>query len=131
MLESPPSIPLQCLQGAGPEDTNVQNQYLGCWRELYLWVWQAYDLTDSSWNAAGLLDACNITKPFAKVVNAVFLINYALSDNYARQWHSTEDYSTSSRAANNRFHDSMYYMLGPNIDATTLATSKRRFLLEN
>jgi hypothetical protein len=96
-----------CVDGASLEETTVQNLY-GCWRDLYMWVWQAYALTDDSWNPAGILDACNVAKPFAKVINAAFLINYCLSDNYAFQWHSTEDYQSSSRAASNRFHDSFY-----------------------
>ena len=96
-----------CQDGASLEERTVQNLY-GCWRDLYLWVWQAYALTDDSWNPAGISDACNVAKPFAKVVNAAFLISYALSDNYIPQWHSTEDYQSSSRAAQNRFHGPFY-----------------------
>lgn len=96
-----------CVDGANLEETTVQGLY-GCWRDLYLWVWQAYALTDDSWNPAGISDACNVVKPFAKVVNAAFLINYALSDNYIPQWHSTEDYRSSSSAGDNRFHGSFY-----------------------
>ena len=96
-----------CQEGANLEEITVQNLY-GCWRDLYLWVWQAYALTDDSWDPAGITDACNVAKPFGKVVNAAFLINYALSDNYAFQWHSTEDYQSSSRAAENRFHGPFY-----------------------
>jgi hypothetical protein len=70
-----------------------------------------HDLTDYSWDRPGLDDACNVSRPFAKVVNAPFLINYALSDNYIPQWHSTEDYRNSSRAAESAFHDDIYYRL--------------------
>src|SRR5690349_20057738 len=96
-----------CVDCAGLEETSVQNLY-GCWPDLFNWAWQAYALTDDSWNPAGISDACNIALPFAKVINSIFLINYALSDNYIQQWHSTEDYRSSSRAADNRFHGPFY-----------------------
>jgi hypothetical protein len=96
-----------CVDGASLEETTVQNLY-GCWADFYMWAWQAYALTDDSWDGAGISDACNVSLPFAKVLNSVFLINYALSDNYIPQWHSTEDYASSSRAADNRFHGPFY-----------------------
>lgn len=128
MLDTPPSIPLRCSDGANAEEFAVQAKY-GCWRDLYLWVWQAYDLTDSTWSGNGLEDACNVTRPFAKVVNSVFLINYALSDNSNLQWHSSEDYVSSSRAADNRFHGHLYYQLSRINVLTKLATAETgRFL---
>jgi hypothetical protein len=96
-----------CRDGGNLEETTVQGLY-GCWPDLYNWAWQAYALTDDSWNSAGISDACNVALPFGKVVNSIFLINYALSDNYIPQWHSTEDYSSSSRAGDNRFHGPFY-----------------------
>jgi hypothetical protein len=96
-----------CIDGAGIEENAVFSLY-GCWRDFYLWAWDAYGLTDDSWDGAGLKDACNITLPFAKVLNSIFLINYALSDNHDLQWHSTDDYVSSSRAADNRFHGPFY-----------------------
>ncbi|MEY2564952.1 MAG: hypothetical protein QOH88_3145 [Verrucomicrobiota bacterium] len=96
-----------CIDGASLEETTVQNLY-GCWRDFYLAAWQIYALTDDSWDGAGISDACNVSLPFAKVLNSIFLINYALSDNYIPQWHSTEDYGSSSRAADNRFHGPFY-----------------------
>ena len=85
-----------CNDGANAEELAVQGMY-GCWRDLYRWVWQAYQLTDDSWDPAGISDACNVRMPFGKVVNAAFLINYCLTDNYSSRWHSTEDYRSSSR----------------------------------
>jgi hypothetical protein len=96
-----------CIDGASLEELAVQNLY-GCWRDFYLWGWNAFALTDDSWDGAGLTDACNINLPFAKVLNSIFLINYSLSDNYALQWHSQEDYTSSARAADNRFHGPFY-----------------------
>ncbi|MBD0712316.1 MULTISPECIES: hypothetical protein [unclassified Streptomyces] len=96
-----------CNDGANAEETATQSLY-GCWPDLFNWVWQAYALTDDSWNPAGISDACNVTLPFGKVVNSAYLINYCLTDNYNSQWHSTEDYQSSSRAADNRFHGPFY-----------------------
>jgi hypothetical protein len=111
------------------EETTVAGLYGGCWPDLYMWVWQAYDLTDYSWYPAGLSDACNVGLPFAKVVNAAFLINYALSDNLASQWHSTEDYASSSRAADNRFHGPFYIRLSTIAEGNADAyATPRRFL---
>ena len=96
-----------CVDGSNAEEQAVQGLY-GCWADLYMWVWQAYQLTDDSWDPAGISDACNINLPFAKIVNSAYLINYCLTDNYSTQWHSTEDYSSSSRAGDNRFHGPFY-----------------------
>jgi hypothetical protein len=96
-----------CVDGSNAEEQAVQGMY-GCWRDFYLWVWQAYALTDDSWNPAGISDACNVNLPFGKVVNSAYLINYCLTDNRGTQWHSTEDYQSASRAADNRFHGSFY-----------------------
>jgi hypothetical protein len=96
-----------CNVGANAQDVAVQGRY-GCWRDLYLWVWKAYQLTDDSWNSVGISDACNISLPFAKVVNGAYVINYMLTDNRDLQWHSTEDYVSASRAGDNRFHGPFY-----------------------
>jgi hypothetical protein len=96
-----------CVDGINNEEAAVQAMY-GCWRDLYMWVWQAYQLTDDSWNPAGISDACNVALPFAKVVNAAYLISYCLTDNQDSQWHSTEDYQSCSRAGDNRFHGGFY-----------------------
>ena len=102
-----PHQALSCVDGANAQDTAVRNLY-GCWRDLYLWVWQAYQLTDDSWNPAGISDACNLALPFAKTINGAFVIGYTLSDNHDRQWHSTDDYETSARAASNQYHGPFY-----------------------
>jgi hypothetical protein len=129
MLENPPVRYPSCTDGASLEETTVQSQFSGCWRDLYIWVWQAYDLSDLSWRRAGFDDACNAARPFAKVVNSVFLINYALSDNYIPQWHSTEDYSTCSQPWDNRFHGSFYYRLDDSGNPAAATSDTGRFLL--
>jgi len=93
-----------CNDGSSLEEQAIQKLY-GCWRDLYLWVWQAYDLTDDSWDPAGKLDACNVGMPFGKVVNSAFLLGYCLTDNYSTQWHSTDDYENAVLARDNEYHD--------------------------
>jgi hypothetical protein len=128
-IDRPPEIYPECRVGASLEETAVHSLH-GCWRELYLWAWQAYDLTDWSWRRAGFFDACNEAKPFAKVVNAAFLINYALSDNRAAQWHSTEDYSSSTTAAENRFHSSIWCSLD-STETIKPASSQKSYFFSN
>jgi hypothetical protein len=72
------------------------------------WAASAYALTDDSWDGAGRGDPNDGTLPYGKVLTSIFLITYALSDNYIPQWHSTEDYVSCSRAASNRFHGPFY-----------------------
>jgi hypothetical protein len=119
-----------CIDGINAEESAVGAQY-GCWQALVLEVWNNYELNDDSWQPAGLLDDCNLALPFAKVINAVFLIQYALSDNYALQWHSTEDYTTESSAYGNRFHGEFYIRFisqGGTLDAIS---EVGRFLAED
>jgi hypothetical protein len=129
MLQNPPVVPVRCVVGANLEETAVKGLY-GCWRELYLWVWQAYDL-DYTWDRAGLDDACNVAKPFGKVVNAAFLINYALSDDITRQWHSTQDYRDSSRAQASSYHASLYYRLSLKSGSAEANAETGRFLAQD
>ncbi|SRR6266404_5534069 len=72
------------------------------------WAIGAYALTDDSWDGAGAGDPNDGELPYGKVLTSIFLINYALSDDYIPQWHSTEDYASCSRAAANRFHGPFY-----------------------
>ena len=72
------------------------------------WAHNAYALTDDSWDPAGAGDPNDGTLPYGKVLTSIFLITYALRDDYIPQWHSTEDYVSCSRAADNRFHGPFY-----------------------
>jgi hypothetical protein len=119
-----------CNDGANGNETAVQNLY-GCWPDLYNWAWRAYQLTDDSWDPAGLHHACNVNLPFAKVVNSVFMINYTLTDNYSLQWHSTEDYRSSSRAGGNRFHGDFYQRFIQYNGSSEADSETGRFLAED
>jgi hypothetical protein len=119
-----------CIDGINAEEAAVQGLY-GCWRDLYLAVWQLYQLTDDSWQPAGFYDACNVALPFAKVVNGVFLIHYTLTDNYSLQWHSTEDYTTESEAVGSRFHNEFYMRFIEYNGSSEADSDTGRFLAED
>lgn len=94
------------------------------------WAGDAYALTDDSWDPAGRSDVYDGTLPYGKVLPSIFLICYALTDNYIPQWHSTEDYVSCSRAASNRFHGPFYmrfiqYDKAAEADAQTGRTAAR------
>jgi hypothetical protein len=72
------------------------------------WARQHFNLRDDSWNPWGAYDPNDKARPYGKVINAIFLIGYALTDNHSLQWHSTEDYETLAAAGPNRFHDETY-----------------------
>lgn len=78
------------------------------WEAFTAWARSAYALTDDSWDPAGAGDPNDGTLPYGKVLTSIFLLCYALRDDYSRQWHSTEDYVSCSRAAGNRFHGPFY-----------------------
>jgi hypothetical protein len=72
------------------------------------WARQHFNLRDDSWNPWGAFDPNDKARPYGKVINAIFLIGYALTDNNDLQWHSTEDYVTLAAAGPNRFHGATY-----------------------
>jgi hypothetical protein len=119
-----------CKDGAGVADRAVQQMYGGCWPEFGLWAYRAYDLTDDSWEPTGKFDGCNINLPFAKMINSAFLIAHGLSDygNGCRQWHSSEDYVSESRAASNRFHGPFYLQFIEDGGGKPATAEVRRFL---
>ena len=98
-----------CNDSTNSEDKAIQAQIPnGCSPVLYKAEWNNYQLTDDSWDGAGLKDACNIGLPFAKMIAAIFVINYSLTDNYSSQWHNTRDYYYESVAIDTSFHGDIY-----------------------
>lgn len=76
--------------------------------QLNHWARQHFDLTDDSWNPWGAWDPNDKARPYGKVINAIFIIGYSLTDNHQLQWHSTEDYESLASARENRFHENFY-----------------------
>jgi hypothetical protein len=72
------------------------------------WATNYFQVTNDSWQPWGAFDPNDVARPFGKMLNAIFLIGYALSDNHQLQWHALEDYESLASGSNNRFHDHMY-----------------------
>ena len=72
--------------------------------------------------SVGGVDPNDKARPYGKMINAIFVIGYALTDNQQLQWHSTEDYESLACKLDNRFHDDLYYRIitGPGSNATTV-----------
>ena len=89
---------------------------------LNAWARSYFNLTDSSWNPWGAFDPNDKARPYGKMINAIFVIGYALTDNQQLQWHATEDYESLASKVDNRFHDDLYYRIitGPGANATTV-----------
>jgi hypothetical protein len=122
-----------CQDGAGSSDRNVQAMYNRCWPEFGHWAYQAYDMSDDSWEPTGKFDGCNITLPFAKVINSIFLIVYGLKNDpggaaACRQWHNATDYRELMVAVSNRFHGPFYTRFIEYNGSKPADTELRRFL---
>jgi hypothetical protein len=122
-----------CQDGANASERNVNAMYGRCWPDFGLWVYHAYDMTDDSWGPAGKFDGCNITKPFAKVINSVFLICHGLANitggaASCSQWHSSGDYRDLVVAADNQFHGPFYVRFIEYEGTKPADTELRRFL---
>jgi hypothetical protein len=113
-----------CNDGVGVADQGIPG--LGIGSSFIGWVAQALKL-DDSWDPVGLYDGGNLSLPFGKLVNSVFLIVYGFSHN-GGQWHSAEDYRSLSVAWKNRFH-AEFYVRFIQYDGRKPASSElRRFL---
>jgi hypothetical protein len=100
-----------CRDGMGTVDAavNALIPLPSQWPEFFDWAASAFTLDDDdSWDPAGEDKAYLATLPYGKMINAIYLLAYALSDNYAVQWHSREDYLSDARAVDNRFHGPFY-----------------------
>lgn len=78
------------------------------WPEFYSWARNAFDLTDDSWDPAGGRNPSDGNLPYGKMITAIYLLCYALRDEYIPQWHARDDYLATARAADNRYHGPFY-----------------------
>jgi hypothetical protein len=105
-----------CIDGMGMVDLamNMLIPTPSQWPEFYDWAEAAFDMTDDSWvPAGGVLRIFGIpviderwsgSKPYGKMINAIYLLAYALRDEYIPQWHARADYLEAARAADNIYH---------------------------
>jgi hypothetical protein len=84
-----------CIDGLGMVDAAVARliPVPSQWPEFYSWMAGAFTLDeDDSWNPAYESQPYLSSYPYGKMRNAIYLLAYALSDNYQSQWHSRGDY---------------------------------------
>jgi hypothetical protein len=79
------------------------------WPEFFSWAAGAFTLDqDDSWDPAGEAEPYLASLPYGKMINAIYLLAYALSDNYSLQWHARNDYLSAARAESNAYHGPFY-----------------------
>lgn len=78
------------------------------WPEFYSWAHDNFELTDDSWEPAGLNEPWRGSLPYGKMIHAIYLLTYALKDDYIPQWHARADYINAARAADNDYHGPFY-----------------------
>lgn len=99
-----------CIDGMGTVDRAV---YLlipvpSQWPEFFDWAHHAFDMTDASWDPAGADAPWNGNLPYGKMINAIYLLAYALRDEYIPQWHARDDYLSAARAIDSVYHGPFY-----------------------
>jgi len=95
------------------------------WPEFFAWAHAAFDLSDDSWDPAGVDERWNGSKPYGKMIHAIYLLTYALRDEYIPQWHARADYSAAGRAADNVYHGPFYLRFISSGDAEATADTGR------
>ncbi len=109
LVASAASVYAVCNQSsASTADANLWSTH-GCWRDFYLWSYQAHDQRQSDWNNRGWNDSCNVNFEWPKHWNAAYLVTYGLLDNNSQSFHGTVDYRATSEAASSNFHSSLYH----------------------
>jgi len=129
-----------CIDGMGMVDLAV-NRLIPApsqWPEFYDWAHTTFDLSDSSWTPAGggvrdifgqLIpgtdERWNGSKPYGKMIHAIYLLTYALRDEYRPQWHARADYLEAARATDNAYHGPFYLRFLSNSDGEAKAETGR------
>ena len=116
-----------CIDGLGMVDAAVAKLIptRSQWPEFYSWMAGAFALDqDDSWDPAGEAEPYLSSFPYGKMRNAIYLITYALSDNYQSQWHSRDDYLSTARAMPNVFHGPFYLRFADGRGEATASTGR-------
>jgi hypothetical protein len=91
------------------------------WPEFFQWAASAFSLNlDDSWDPSGESEPWRASLPYGKMINAIYLLTYAIRDEYIPQWHSRNDYLQSARAAVSPYHGPFYLRF---VDGSGEATS--------
>ena len=111
-----------CVDGATTTEVAYTTSWPSCDMDLVKMIWQGWGITDDSWNPAGITDACNEQLPFAKVMNAISLIEGAPAG-IVGAFHQRNDYALESRANQTPYHDDIYMRFIENHGAGVEASS--------
>ena len=74
------------------------------WPEFYSYAYASFVLRDDSWNPAGRPAPGNGSLPYGKVMHAIYLLTYAIRNEYLPHWHSREDYLNAANGLANDYH---------------------------
>lgn len=100
-----------CVDGLGSVDAAVARliPVPSQWPEFFEWAADAFSLNDDdSWDPAGEATPYLSSLPYGKMINAIYLLAYALKDDYATQWHSREDYLRTAWVWESEYHGPFY-----------------------
>lgn len=114
----------QCMDGTVQAERDLWATH-NCWWDFVLWQYKAYRMSSGDWNSWGFQDACNISKPYPKAVNASYLLTYGLNENQSFQWHGTIDYRHAGEAWSSPNHDQIHYI--PSTSRAWLAEAQNRW----
>lgn len=95
------------------------------WPEFYSWAHDAFALTDDSWDPAGAGEPWNGSKPYGKMIHAIYLLAFALRDEYIPQWHARADYLDAARAIDNSYRGPFYLRFLDDSDAEAISETGR------
>ncbi|MHC2148951.1 hypothetical protein [Pseudomonas sp. 210_17 TE3656] len=105
-----------CNQSAASQaDRDLWSTH-GCWREFYLWEYQAYGLDGNDFTNRGWDDACNNVLEFPKHWNGAFLLTYGLLDNNDQSFHGTIDYRATAEAQSSNYHNAIHHTVADGTD---------------
>lgn len=100
-----------CRDGIGLVDLAMSKivPWQPLWPEFYAWAINEFDLSDDSWDPAGGSPPYLRSLPMGKMMLSIYLISYALRDEYIPQWHARNDYLDAARGPENHYHEDQNY----------------------
>jgi hypothetical protein len=119
-----------CTDGATTPENAWANTWGPCRQDVINYIYNAWDMTDDSWNPAGKHDDCNEKLPFAKVINAVVLLSNGPHEQLGG-FHDTIDYNNEARSTGSPYHGDIYLRFIENGGGSEADSEWGRFLAED
>ncbi|MCI0690844.1 hypothetical protein L0337_02435 [candidate division KSB1 bacterium] len=98
----------QCTNSTTASELDLWTTFT-CTPALISWHRDAYRIREEDWEDFGYNEPCNISLPYAKALNAAYLLKHGLSNN-VNQWHSSGDYRGVGEALRSDAHDAIRYL---------------------